>query len=164
MINFRPAQPEDYDEIARITRDSYLAAGYFDSAEHPYMRQIEQVERRAEAAQLWVAERADQVAGAVTLARHGERFADIALPDELEMRILVVDPAAQRSGIGKAMVMAVIELARTLDGIEAVSLTTGKDWHSAHALYRSLGFSRVPERDWPVPDTEIWLQVYRLEL
>lgn len=164
MIEFRPATVAEYPEIARITRESYLNAGYFDSAEHPYMQQIQKVAERAEAAQIWVALRERVVVGAVTLARHGEAFADIALPDELEMRMLVVDPAVQRGGVGKAMVTGVIELARTLDGVNAVSLTTGDDWVSAHALYRSMGFDRAPQRDWPVPQTEIWLRVYRLEL
>ncbi|NYE94981.1 N-acetylglutamate synthase-like GNAT family acetyltransferase [Psychromicrobium silvestre] len=164
MIVFRLAQPADYDEVARITRDSYLAAGHFDSAEHPYMQQIQQVAERAEAAQIWVAERAGEVVGAVTLAQKGEPYADIALADELEMRMLVVDPAVQRGGIGKALVAAVIKQARSLDGVQAVSLTTGDSWVSAHALYQSMGFGRVSERDWPVPGTEVWLRVYRLEL
>ncbi|WP_234399407.1 GNAT family N-acetyltransferase [Psychromicrobium lacuslunae] len=169
MIDFRPAQPADYPEIARITRDSYLSAGHFDSAEHPYMQQIQRVAERAEAAQIWVALREGELVGAVTLASYGEPFADIALPGELLMRILVVDPAVQRGGIGRAMVAGVIEVARSLPGIEAVSLSTGDDWTSAHALYRSLGFQRVPERDWTVeretePKTLAWLRVYRLEV
>ena len=43
QIIVRPAVPADYEAIARITRDSYLAAGYFDSADHPYMKQIQDV-------------------------------------------------------------------------------------------------------------------------
>ncbi|WP_411740985.1 GNAT family N-acetyltransferase [Renibacterium salmoninarum] len=176
VITFRPAVPGDFDDVARITRDSYLGAGYFDSAEHPYLVQIQDVKRRAQAAQIWVAEQdrgnGAQVVGAVTLARHGEPYADIAMPDELEMRILVVDPRLQRSGIGKAMVKAIIAHAQSLDGVDAVSLTTGDNWVSAHALYQSMGFSRQEWRDWTVPNTgpntdpevEIWLRVYRLEL
>lgn len=182
MINFRPALPEDYAEIARITRDSYLGAGYFESAEHPYLARIQDVARRAESAQIWVAEQsltsananadagtgAGPVVGAVTLVRHGEVFADIAFADELEIRILVVDPARQRGGIGRAMVQAIIAHARTLEGVRAVSLTTGDQWASAHALYRSMGFARQAHRDWLVPSAgpgvEIWLRVYRLEL
>ena len=163
-ITVRPALPADYVDIARITRDSYLAAGHFDDAEHPYMQQIQQVAHRAEVAPVWVAERDGRIVGSVTLAVAGDRYADIALADELEFRMLVVDPEVQRGGIGRAMVEAIIAHARTLDGIRAVALTTGPDWHAAHALYEATGFHRVPERDWPVPGTPIRLLVYRLEL
>jgi N-acetylglutamate synthase-like GNAT family acetyltransferase len=164
QIIVRPAVPADYEAIARITRDSYLAAGYFDSADHPYMRQIQDVARRAAQATIWVAERNGQVVGSVTLAVAGEPYADIALDDELEFRMLVVDPAVQRSGAGLAMVEAIIEHARSLDGIRAVALTTGRTWESAHGLYRKTGFRRVPERDWFVPDTDIKLLVFRLDV
>ncbi|HET7138800.1 MAG TPA: GNAT family N-acetyltransferase [Arthrobacter sp.] len=164
QITIRPAVEADFKAIAGITVDSYLAAGYFDSADHPYMRQIQDVAARAAKATIWVAERDGQVVGSVTLALAGEPYADIALPDELEFRMLVVDPAVQRSGAGKAMVEAIIDHARSLDGINGVALTTGRNWESAHGLYRKTGFKRVPERDWLIPGTDIKLLVYRLDL
>jgi ribosomal protein S18 acetylase RimI-like enzyme len=164
QILIRPAVPADYDAIARITRDAYLAAGYFESADHPYMRQIQDVARRAAHATVWVAEREGRVVGSVTLAVAGEPYADIAQSDELEFRMLVVDPAVQRSGAGKAMVRAIIEHAKSLPGTTGVALTTGMTWESAHGLYRKTGFQRVPERDWLVPDTDIKLLVYRQDV
>ncbi len=128
------------------------------------MRQVQEVADRAAKATIWVAERDGLVVGSVTLAVAGEPYADIALADELEFRMLVVDPAVQRSGAGKAMVEAIISHARTLDGIHAVALTTGRTWESAHGLYRKTGFQRVPDRDWFVPDTDIKLLVYRLDV
>ena len=164
QITVRPAVPADFAAIARITRDAYLAAGYFETPDHPYMKQIQDVATRAERATIWVAERAGTIVGSVTLALAGEKYADIALDDELEFRMLVVDPAVQRSGAGKAMVDAIIGHARTLPGIRAVALTTGQTWESAHGLYRKTGFQRVPERDWLVPGTDIKLLVYRRDL
>lgn len=164
QITVRPAVEADFDAVARITRDSYLAAGYFDDADHPYMRKVQDVALRAGQATVWVAEREGQVVGSVTLARAGEPYADIALPDELEFRMLVVDPAVQRSGAGKAMMAAILEYARELDGVKGVSLTTGSTWESARSLYNKTGFARVPERDWFVPGTDIKLLVYRLDL
>ena len=164
QITIRPAVEADFDSIARITRESYLAAKYFDSPDHPYMRQIQEVAERAAKATIWVAEREGRVVGSVTLAVAGEPYADIALADELEFRMLVVDPAVQRSGAGKAMVDAIIDHARSLPGIKAVALTTGRTWESAHGLYRKTGFTRVPERDWLVPGTDIKLLVYRLDV
>ena len=121
QITVRPAVEADYDAVARITRDSYLAAGYFEDADHPYMRKVQDVALRAGHATIWVAERDGQVVGSVTLARAGEPYADIALEDELEFRMLVVDPAVQRSGAGRAMVDAILDYARQLDGIKAVA-------------------------------------------
>lgn len=164
QITVRPAVEGDFDDIARITRDSYLAAGYFENADHPYMRRIQEVAERAAKATIWVAERQGKIVGSVTLALAGDPYADIALEDELEFRMLVVDPAVQRSGVGKAMVEAIIGHARTLAGITGVALTTGKTWESAHGLYRKFGFRRVPERDWFVPGTDIKLLVYRLDV
>lgn len=164
QISIRPAVEADFDAIARITAGSYLAAGYFDSADHPYMQQIQEVAARAAKATIWVAERDGQVVGSVTLALAGEPYADIALADELEFRMLVVDPAVQRSGAGQAMVQAIIEHAKSLDGINGVALTTGRTWESAHGLYRKTGFRRVPARDWLVPGTDIKLLVYRLDV
>ncbi|BCW70256.1 GNAT family N-acetyltransferase [Arthrobacter sp. NicSoilB8] len=164
QILIRPAGPADFDAIARITRDAYLAAGYFEDADHPYMRQIQDVARRAAHATIWVAERDGVILGSVTLAVAGEPYADIALGDELEFRMLVVDPSVQRSGAGKAMVQAILDHARSLPGIHAVALTTGVSWESAHGLYRKTGFVRAPERDWLVPGTDIRLLVYRQEL
>lgn len=164
QILIRPAVPADYDAVARITRDAYLAAGHFEDADHPYMQEVQRVAQRHEDATIWVAERDGETVGSVTLAVAGEPYADIAGPDELEFRMLVVDPAVQRSGAGKAMVQAIIEHARTLPGISGVALTTGQTWAGAHGLYRNSGFQRVPERDWFVPNTDIKLLVYRLDL
>lgn len=163
-LTVRPITPTDYDAVARITADAYLGAGYFDSTQHPYMEKILRVGERAAAAPIMVAENGDGVVASATLAVYGDEWADIALPDELEFRLLVVDPNVQRSGAGTTMVKAILEQARAMKGICAVSLTTGDDWHGAHALYEKLGFVRVPERDWIVPENGKQLLVYRLGL
>ncbi|GER22640.1 N-acetyltransferase [Zafaria cholistanensis] len=160
----RDAVPADYGEIARITVAAYLAAGHFDDPDAPYVRHMRKVAERHARTDVWVAEREGRIVGSLTLARHGNEYADIAREDELEVRMLVVDPDVQRSGAGRALIGAVLERARATPGIAAVSLTTGTDWHAAHALYGSVGFRRAPERDWHVPGTDILLHVYVLVL
>lgn len=163
-ITVRPAVPEDFADIARISLDAYLSAGHFEDPQHPYMQRIQEVADRAAQAPIWVAERDGRVAGSVTLARAGDRFADIALDDELEFRMLVVDPALQRSGVGQRLLQAILDHARDLAGIAAVSLTTGENWAGAKALYEKAGFRHVGERDWIVPENGARLVVYRYDL
>ncbi|MHA7277884.1 GNAT family N-acetyltransferase [Arthrobacter sp. Hz1] len=163
-LTIRPVTEADYDDVRRITCSAYLEAGFFEASDHPYMRVLADVEHRAEHAEIWVAERDGVVVASVAITFEGQRYTDIAVTGELEFRMLAVDPLLQRGGVGRIMVEAIIEHARSLDGISAVSLTSGSDMTRAHALYRSLGFVRQPERDWWVPNEEILLWVFRLAL
>lgn len=160
----RPVRTEDYDDVRRITLAAYLDAGYFDDEAHPYVVVLSDIEHRAQHADVWVAERDGAVVGSVAITFAGQRYTDIAIEGELEFRMLAVDPAVQRGGIGRVMVERIIEYARALPDIDAVSLTSGSDMVRAHQLYLSMGFTRVPERDWWVPNEDILLWVFRLEL
>ncbi|WP_435896744.1 GNAT family N-acetyltransferase [Pseudarthrobacter oxydans] len=161
-ITFRRAAPADFPEVRRITRDAYLRAGHF-AADHPYMSVLEDVEHRAEHAEVWVAETAGKVVAAVTLTFAGQPYSEIARDGELEFRMLAVDPAHQGSGLGRDMVREIVEHARQVPGIEAISITSATFMERAHRLYRSLGFRRVPERDWYVPGEDVLLWVFRLD-
>lgn len=162
-VTFRRAVPADFAEVRRITRDAYLRAGHF-AADHPYMSVLEDVEHRAEHAQVWVAEAAGKVVAAVTLTFAGQPYSEIAREGELEFRMLAVDPLRQGAGVGRAMVWEIVELTRQLPGIDSISITSATFMERAHSLYRSLGFRRAPERDWCVPGEDVLLWVFRLEL
>ena len=162
-VALRRAAPSDFPEVRRITRDAYLRAGHF-AAGHPYMRVLEDVEHRAAHAEVWVAEAAGKVVAAVTLTFAGQPYSEIARDGELEFRMLAVDPAHQGGGVGRAVVRAIVEHARQLPGIGAISITSAMFMERAHGLYRSLGFRRAPERDWHVPGEDVLLWVFRLEL
>ena len=162
-ITVRQATEADFDDIRRITRDAYLSAGFIE-ADNPYVKDLENVEDRAANALLWVAELDGRVAASAAITFAGQPYTDIALEGELEFRMLAVDPALQRGGVGRALVSAIIEYARSLDGIHTVSLTSMTPMTGAHALYTSMGFKRVPERDWYVPNEDISLWVFCLEL
>jgi GNAT superfamily N-acetyltransferase len=161
-VAFRRATPSDFPEVRRITRDAYLRAGHF-AADHPYMGVLEDVEHRAGHAEVWVAEAARKVVAAVTLTFVGQPYSEIAVDGELEFRMLAVDPAIQGGGVGRAVVRRVIEHARSLPDIGAISITSATFMERAHALYESLGFRRAPERDWYVPGEDVLLWVFRLE-
>ena len=162
-VALRRAAPSDFPEVRRITRDAYLRAGHF-AADHPYMGVLEDVEHRAQHAQVWVAEAAGRVVAAVTLTFAGQPYSEIAADGELEFRMLAVDPAHQGGGVGRAAVRGIVEHARQLPGIGAISITSATFMERAHALYESLGFRRAPERDWYVPGEDVLLWVFTLQL
>jgi predicted N-acetyltransferase YhbS len=159
---FRPAEPADYSEVRRITREAYLHAGHF-SADHPYMSVLDGVEHRAEHAEVWVAEASGAVVAAVTLTFAGQPYSEIAHDNELEFRMLAVDPAVQGNGVGRAVVRRVIDHAQALPDISGISITSATFMERAHGLYESLGFRRAPARDWYVPGENVLLWVFRLE-
>ncbi len=155
--------PADFPEVRRITREVYLRAGHF-AADHPNMSVLEDVEHRAERAQVWVAEAAGQVVAAVTLTFDGQPYSEIARDGELEFRMLAVDPAHQGGNVGRAVVREIVEHARQLPGIEAISITSATFMERAQRLYESLSFCRAPERDWYVPGEAVLLWVLRRQL
>jgi len=162
-VALRRAVPADFPEVRRITRDAYLQAGHF-AADHPYMGVLEDVEHRAEHAQVWVAESTCTVVAAVTLTFAGQPYSEIARDGELEFRMLAVDPECQGGGVGRAVVLAAVEHARSLPEIGAISITSASFMERAHGLYGSLGFHRAPERDWYVPGESLRLWVFMFKL
>src|SRR5262249_27666057 len=73
-------------------------------------------------------------------------------PGEAEIRALAVAPQAQGSGVGKALLHAVLELAERC-GVTHLVLATQRQMRAAHHLYEQAGFRRQPDRDWsPAPD------------
>lgn len=158
------ATPADYERVGDIVVDAYLHAGYFDNPQDQYLGFVRQVAERAAECEVMVARLDEQVIASMTLIQAGNRYADVAREGELEIRMLSVDPTVQRIGAGRAMVLAAVERAKELPGLHTVSLTTGRGWIAARGLYESLGFVHHPERDWVVPDTDIRLVVYVLEL
>ena len=70
---------------------------------------------------------------------------------EAEVRALAVAPQAQGQGVGRALMLAVIDQARAA-GARRLLLSTQPTMKAAQALYLSLGFARLPDLDWsPAP-------------
>ncbi len=146
-LRIRTAETNDFAEIRRITLAAYLGAGHVSEG-HPYLAILGDVEQRAGHAELWIAECDGRAVGSVMLTHPGRKYTEVALDGEIEFRMLAVDPAAQGLGVGREIVRRILDHARSLEGVEAVAITSGAWMTPAHRLYESLGFSRVPERDW----------------
>ncbi len=152
---------DDLEALAELTVAAYAAGGALDPA-GAYMATLRNTGARAREAQLLVAEQAGATVGTVTVTPPGSPWAEIGQPSELEFRFLAVAPAAQRRGVGVALVDAVVRMARERADA-AVVLSVLESNVAGRALYERLGFARVPERDW-VPWTQVSLLVYSLGL
>jgi GNAT superfamily N-acetyltransferase len=85
--------------------------------------------------ELLLAKRGDHVLGCIALKA--------LAPGVAEIKRLFVRPQARKLGVGKALVAAVIEVARTL-GYGEIKLDTLEEMQGAIALYKACGFAPIP--------------------
>lgn len=147
------ATPEDFDRIAELTVSVYAAGGHGNPA---YVAQLSDVAGRAAGARLLVARGGSgRVVGSVALVLEGDLGQVTTSPDEAAFRMLVVDPAVRGQGVGELLVRTCLDLARSA-GRTRVVISTEPGMVTAHRLYRRLGFTRLPERDWsPLPGVDL---------
>ncbi|MEL4504712.1 GNAT family N-acetyltransferase [Luteococcus sp. H138] len=160
-IEVRRATAEDHRAAARVAVHAYLDGGELRH-DDPYLEVLRDCTTRDRDGELWVALDGARVVGTLTWCPAGSPLQEVAGPGEGEFRVLGVDPTAQGSGVGRLLVQAAIDRARA-DGLSAIVLSSSEWMTTAHALYRSLGFVRTPERDWS-PREDVHLLTYRLEL
>ncbi|MQY34847.1 hypothetical protein SRB17_28170 [Streptomyces sp. RB17] len=166
-IVIRHATPDEYGPLGEITAQAYLQDGLLDFGESDaYLDELRNVGKRAAAADVLVAARNDTLLGGVTFVPSPGPMADIARPEEAEIRMLAVARAGRGQGAGEALVRACVDRARAIEGCRAVVLSTQRTMHAAHRIYERLGFVRTPERDWnPLPELDdITLLTYQLTL
>ena len=160
-MKVRPARAEELDAVGKLTVAAYVADG-MDLGDS-YIKVLADAARRARDADLLVAVDADdRLLGTVTVCEPGTPWAEVSRPGELEFRMLAVTPAARGRGIGEGLTRAVVDRARER-GVHQVVLSSSDYMDVAHRLYRRLGFTRLPCRDWqPVPGLQ--LLAFALEL
>ncbi|MBN9612037.1 MAG: GNAT family N-acetyltransferase [Actinobacteria bacterium] len=145
VIDIRRARPEEFDAIDELIRQAYAHDyGPSDESGDPMHR----ARVRAEDFDVWVAVEGEaSLLGSVTTRRRGgpSLHEDVA-PDELDLRLLGVSPAARRRGIGAAL-MGHVASEASRSGFDWVFLKTAPNMRGAHRLYEQLGFARVPDRD-----------------
>jgi ribosomal protein S18 acetylase RimI-like enzyme len=144
-LSIRRARPEEYPAIGDL---SYAAYARDYEIGEDYARTLRHPDLRAADYEIWVAADAatGELLGTTSILRAAPEPRGRALADELYFRLLAVAPAARRRGVGARLTMLAVDLARER-GLRAVSLNSGQQMVGAHALYRSLGFERIPERD-----------------
>jgi len=163
-VEVRPVQPEEYEQVGQLVVAAYRAipGGHLSS---DYALELANVERRAREAEVMVAVdgQGEAPLGCVTFVPDASSpYAELLEGGEAGIRMLAVDPGAQRRGTGRALLAACIGRARELR-CTALILHTTPWMTSAHRLYEASGFERLPDRDWaPVP--EVSLMAYRMLL
>ncbi|MGV9265007.1 GNAT family N-acetyltransferase [Kitasatospora sp. NPDC003701] len=160
-IVIRPAREADLEAAGRVTVEAFVGDG-FTSPESQYVDLLRDAGRRSREAELLVAVDAAEgrVLGCVTFAVGGTAWADIATPDEGEIRMLATAAAARGRGVGEALVRAAVARSRGL-GLAGMAFSTRPDMKAAHRIYERVGFRRTPERDWaPYPGMD--LMVYSM--
>lgn len=102
------------------------------------------------------------ILGTITLEPF-EPGSELAHDDtEADVRAFAVAPRAQGQGVGRQLLLAVIERAEKR-GVRQLRLCTQSAMRAAQHLYETTGFARTPELDWePVPG--LTLLAYELPL
>ena len=163
-LTIRPAEEADLAAVGAITVEAYRVDGFLEGTED-YADTLADAAARFQAADLLVAvDASGEVLGSVTVVRPGTPYAEVSKPGELEFRMLSVAASARGRGVGDALVRAVIDKARAI-GVERVVLSSSEKMLAAHRLYRRLGFTRLPDRDWaPLPGLNLMAYAYGMPL
>jgi predicted N-acetyltransferase YhbS len=147
-LSVRDAQPSDHRGVHGVLLAAYreYAAALPPAVFDRYLADILDLDARSETGRLIVAEHAGRIVGTVTY--YDDAAAEgVGWPSGWAgLRALGVDPAVRRLGIGHALMRACLERARAA-GAAVLCLHTAEFMTGAVAMYRAMGFRRVPSFD-----------------
>jgi ribosomal protein S18 acetylase RimI-like enzyme len=144
-VLIRDARAEEFGRIGDLRVAAYRADGFLAGAS-TYADTL-RVLGMDGTGEILAAVADGQILGTVTLVcwpNGGEVLRD---PGEGEVRALAVASTARGRGIGRALLAAVIQRARSR-GVRDLLLLTQPDMRAAQHLYAEAGFARRPDRDY----------------
>jgi len=144
----RPVRPDEYGPLGELTVAAYHSLPDVMDHQDAYDRQLHDVARRAETSCVLVAVGPEgELLGGVTYVRGpDDPYSEELAEGDAGMRMLAVDPARQRHGVGRALTQACLDRAREA-GRRRLVLHTGAWMPAAIRLYDSMRFVRRPEID-----------------
>jgi len=148
-LEIRLARPEEIEDASALIRAAYAeyADAMGDERWQRYMANASQV-MSSTGTELFVAEQAERLIGAVTFYPPGESSVEQGWPAEWAgVRLLGVTPQARGTGAGRALIEALIHRAREL-GATALALHTTERMVVARGMYERMGFQRDERYDW----------------
>jgi len=164
-VIIRDARPDERAAVGELRVAAYRALGLLaDGSEYAQtLRELGFDDDSGHCAVLVAADEAgDQILGTVTLEAF-EPASELARNDtEADIRAFAVAPRAQGQGVGRELLLAVIERAEKL-GLRRLRLCTQPAMRAAQHLYVTTGFSRTPDLDWE-PRPGLILRAYELSL
>lgn len=161
---YEMATPADATAIRDLTLLSYHEFATMLEPEHRHamqerQRDISKVEALMGEAGTFVCRSGERLVGVVFLVPSGQATA-IYPVDWSYIRLLGVDPAFRRMGIGRRLMELAIEAARR-SGEKVLGLHTSTMMPAARKMYDELGFSLIRELP-PILGQQYWL--YKLSL
>jgi ribosomal protein S18 acetylase RimI-like enzyme len=150
----RPVRAEEYEALGKLLVAAYgMLPGMPSPQELPdYYAMLANVAGRAtkSALTVYVATEADRLLGSIDfiddMAQYGAGGTADTVEDAAGIRLLAVDNAFRRKGVGKALTLFCIDRARA-SGKARLVLHTTRAMQTAWTMYESLGFVRFPEID-----------------
>jgi ribosomal protein S18 acetylase RimI-like enzyme len=144
-VMIRDARPAELAAAGRLRVAAYRAGGHL-SPSSEYAATLAALGTAGDG-EVLVAVQDGQILGTVMRQPWPHAGQVVTGPDEAEIRALAVAPDGQGTGIGRALLRAVIDRAAQ-GGIARLILLTQPDMLAAQNLYQQAGFGRLPERDW----------------
>lgn len=154
-ILVRDARASEFAAVGDLVAEAYDEF----IARREYLDQVRDVAARAAMPgnEVLVAVVDGELAGTATFVRPGGEMLDalppgVATEDASQggMRMMAVADSARNRGVGRALVAECMARSR-LAGYREMAFVTVDAMTAARSLYESMGFTRVPERDKPVP-------------
>ncbi len=160
-MQVREAHEDEWAAVGDLTVAGYDADGYLTypdgTFDDVYAGWLRDAASRGRNSVLLVAVEDGELLGTVTWCPPGSSDRQFATSDRQgEFRTLSVASSARGRGVGRALVTACFDRARSA-GLTEVMICSLLEMEPAHRLYESFGFVRRPELDRvPEPGVNLW--------
>ena len=158
----REARPDEYPAIGDLRVTAYQALGLLPEGSH-YVQTLRGFGFGTDCTVIVATDETGAgLLGTITLEAFSPTSELARDETGADVRAFAVAPPGQGRGVGRSLLLAVVEIADKR-GLRGLRLCTQPAMLAAQHLYETTGFARTPDLDWsPVPG--LTLQAYELAL